>query len=189
MYLDSSEDENSSVHAIPPSPPPPGRYFPPLPRNGNVRVNNMAGTGSPPCDPWFNPSDASTRKQPRSVHSEPYKKAFVRNAEEGRGRTDGGHRDRNLRSMGGRSRGPRSVAQRRATSVSKLRHTPGPKGGRRETTDRTNDVPSTDVPQTNPAPVKVEARVPFPGVPRGTGTSMSFSGANFGSQPCCRLRI
>lgn len=192
MFFDSSED--SSVYASPSPPQPPGRDFPTLQRNGNVRVTSMAGTGSPPCDPWCNPNDPSTHQQPQSVLSERYKKAFVRTADQRRGRSYGGHRShegQRVRGEGaGRSQAPRSVAWRKTISASKLRRRHQPTGGGRETADKTNDAPKPDFSMRHTRTVrKVETRVPFSGVSCGRGVSMPFSRPAFGKMKSCRLRI
>lgn len=176
-YMDSCEDASAQARNHPPRPP--HETYPPLKRNLKMRVSSMAGASSASCEPWCNPDDPSSHKQPPGVNTQPYKKAFVQ-ADEGRGREE-----RTTRGGRGRraSRMPSARADgwRQETKAPTTRHPP-----LLGTTETTNSGAGS---QLKPAPSRVKPRVPPAVVPRSAGSSMSLTGGKFIGRPRCRLRV
>lgn len=176
-YMDSCEDASAQARNYPPRPP--HETYPPLKRNLKIRVSSMAGASSASCEPWCNPDDPSSHKQPRGVKTQPYKKPFVQ-ADDGRGRgerTSSGGRGRRAR----RTSPARPDAWRQATKTPAMPHTPV-----LGKTEATNAGAGS---QLKPPRSGVKPRVPPAVVPRSAGSSMSLTGGKFVGRPSCRLRL
>lgn len=85
VQLDFSPSPNSLSATPDNAVPPHDRWYLPqrLPASARARVRTMTATTAPRCLPWSFPNDPSTWLQPKNVLDQPYKKAFVKNANVG----------------------------------------------------------------------------------------------------------
>lgn len=179
-------------------PPPPSKEFPSLRSSRRtsaykfkrIQVASMSASSAPRNLPWSTPSDPSASQQAPGILDQPYKKAFGDGVNErmgGRGRGGGGMGGRGGR--GGRDAPPKSVAWRKKTSATRIRHSSGAgsaSGPQRKLSGRAKYAASPS--DSGRAPAYEEGKVqpsPFRPAPRpDTRSSMCLRSPAAGRSQC-----